>query len=265
MPELQHDGATIYYEVSGRGPAIVLGHSLLCDTDMWRGVAPRLAEKYRVINVEVRGHRRSTAPAPFTLEDLAGDWLAILDHEQIERAFLVGLSMGGMTAMRLALRAPRRVAGLVVLDSAADAEAGGKRAQYAVMEAIYQRFGLFGPLATRTAAIMFGKTTRRERPELIAELREIVGRHARDQIPHALRAVFRRVDLRGRLPEIDCPTLVLCGAEDAAQPPPKSEAIHAGIRGSRYETVAGCGHLSALEDPARVVEQILPFLASYSW
>lgn len=265
MAELTRDGATIYYEVTGSGPAIVLGHSLLCDTEMWRGVAPKLAERHKVINVEVRGHRRSTAPAAFTLEDLADDWLAILDREGVDRAFLVGLSMGGMTAMRLALRAPARVAGMVLLDSNADVEELAKRAQYAVMAAIYRRVGLLAPLARRTAALMLGRTSLRQRPRLAEELRATVSRHAREQIPHALRAVFGRGDLLPRLAGIACPTLVLVGAEDAATPRRKSERIQAAIPGAQFEVIAGVGHLSALEDPEAVASRVLAFLAKERW
>jgi 3-oxoadipate enol-lactonase len=265
MPEILHDGATIYYEKSGQGPAIVLGHSLLCDTDMWRGVAPRLAERHTVINVEVRGHRRSTAPAPFTLEDLGGDWLAILDREGIDRAFLVGLSMGGMTAMRLALRAPERIAGMVLIDSNADVEERGKRAQYAVMVAIYRRFGLIRPIARRSAHIMLGRTSLKERPALIDELAATVARHPREQVVRAIQAVFGRPDLVPRLGGITCPTLVLVGAEDVATPPRKSERIQAAIPGARLEVIDGVGHLSALEDPGAVATRVLAFLAEQRW
>jgi pimeloyl-ACP methyl ester carboxylesterase len=265
MAELTHDGATIHSEVSGAGPAILVGPSLMCDADMWRGVAPRLAERHTVINVEVRGHRRSTAPAPFTLEDLGGDWLAILDREGIDRAFLVGLSMGGMTAMRLAMRAPQRVAGMVLIDSNADIEERAKRAQYAAMVAIYKRFGIFGLLARRTASIMLGQTTIATRRHLIDELQETVARHPRDQLPRAIRAVFSRGDLIPRLGEITCPTLVLVGAEDKATPPVKSEHIHAGIAGSRLQVLDGVGHLSALEDPDAVSAPVLAFLAEHRW
>src|SRR5689334_9659767 len=103
MPILERGGARILYEVSGDGPPLLLGHSLLGDSLMWELVAPELARTLRVINVNARAHGGSTAPSPFTLEDLADDWLAILDREKIDKAVLCGLSMGGMTAMRLAL------------------------------------------------------------------------------------------------------------------------------------------------------------------
>jgi 3-oxoadipate enol-lactonase len=265
MPELVRDGASIYYEVTGAGPAIVLGHSLLADVEMWRGVAPRLAERYRVINVEVRGHRRSTAPAPFTLEDLAGDWLAILDAERIDRAMLVGLSMGGMTAMRLALRAPERVAGMVLLDSNADPEGRVKRARYAVMEAIYARFGAIKLMEGAIAKIMLGRTSLARHPELVTWLRDTVARHDRRQLPHALRAVNGRGPIRDRLSAIATPTYVLVGDEDVATPPDRSEAVVAAIRGARLERIPGAGHLSALEQPEVVATRIRAFLDAQTW
>jgi len=265
MPELQRDGATIYYEVTGDGPTLVLGHSLMCDLEMWRDVAPRLAERYRVINIEVRGHRRSTAPAPFTLEDLAGDWLAIMDREQVKRAMLVGLSMGGMTALRLALRAPERVAGLALLDSNGDPEDRAKRLQYAMMVAIYKRFGAVRLLEGRTAAIMLGKTTRARQPALIDWLRDTVKRHDRAQLPRAIQAVFRRGPLLERLAAIDAPTCVLCGDEDTATPPVKSERLAAAIRGAKLELIREAGHLSALEQPDLVHAKLRGFLDAHPW
>jgi 3-oxoadipate enol-lactonase len=173
--------------------------------------------------------------------------------------------MGGMTAMRLALRAPARVAGMVLIDSNADLEERGKRAQYAVMGAIYRRWGLFGPLSRRVASIMFGRTTLRERAHLVDELVETVGRHERATIPHALRAVFGRRDLVPRLGEIKTPTLVLVGAEDTATPTAKSERIRDGIAGARIEVLDGAGHLSALEIPDVVASRIRAFLDEQRW
>ena len=265
MAELVRDGATIHYEVTGAGPTVILGHSLLCDADMWRGVAPRLAAKYKVINIEARGHRRSTAPGPFTLEDLAGDWIDILDREGGGRAFLVGLSMGGMTALRLALRAPARVAGMVLIDSNGDEEERGKRTQYAVLEWIYRRFGLVGPVARRMAHVMLGKTTLHRRPEVFEELKQMVQRHDKAVVPHALRAVFRRGPILDRLSAISCPTLVLVGDEDQATPVVKSERLAKAIPGARLDVVPGVGHLSAMADPDAIASRVLGFLGEHRW
>jgi pimeloyl-ACP methyl ester carboxylesterase len=265
MPTLERDGASIYYEVTGDGPPVVLGHSLLCDASMWRGVAPALATRYRVINVEVRGHHRSTAPRGFTLEDLAGDWLAILDHEQVGRAALVGLSMGGMTAMRLALAAPQRVAAMALIDSNGDREDAIKRARYAVMAAIYRGFGMVKAIEPKVLDIMLGRTSRQRDPKLVDEVRAIVATHKKAQLSRAIRAVNGRGTILDRLGAIACPTLVVVGDEDQATPVEKSERLASAIPGARLEIVPELGHLSALEDPAAILGKIEPFLASHSW
>lgn len=265
MPEVTNDGATIHYEVSGSGPAIVLGHSLLCDTGMWRGVAPRLADRWKVINVEARGHHRSTAPAPFTLEDLASDWRAILDQERVDRAFLVGLSMGGMTAMRLALRAPGRVAGMVLLDSNGDAEERIRKLRYGALAAIYRRFGIVRAIRPQIDALMFGATTLARRRELLAWLEETIGRHDREALTRAIRAVFRRAPILERLAAIAAPTLVLCGEEDRATPVEKSRRLAAAIPGARLELVPEAGHLSAIEVPETIAARVSSFLQEQRW
>jgi len=265
MPEVANDGAKIHYEVSGNGPTVVLGHSLLCDTTMWRGVAPRLAERYRVINVEARGHGRSTAPGPFTLEDLADDWRRILDAEKVDRAFLVGLSMGGMTSMRLALSAPSRVAGMVLIDSNADREEAARRLRYGALAAVYRRLGLIRPLVGPIAAILFGRTTLTERKQLVDDLAAVVRRHDRHQLPQAIRAVFRRGPILERLSAIDCPTLIVVGEEDKATPVIKSRRMANAIRGARLDVVGRVGHLSALEDPDAIASRVLGFLGEHRW
>lgn len=266
MPEIERDGARVHYDVDGPtggdGPAIVLGHALMGDASMWRGVVPALARRRRVINVEVRGHHRSTAPRRFTLEDLAADWLAILDAERIDRAVLCGLSMGGMTATRLALAAPDRVAGLVLIDSSGDREPARVRARNWLLASIIRLVGVAAPLERKLAALMLGASSRARDPGLVAALHEIVARHGRAGLARAMRAVNARGPILDRLAAITAPTLVLVGEEDVATPVDKSARLAAAIPGARMERLPALGHLSPLEDPAAVIARIEPFLAS---
>jgi len=243
MPTLERDGARIHYEVSGNGPAIVLGHSFLCDTHMWDGVAPALAERYRVINVDFRGHGSSTAPAAHTLDDLAADWRAILDREGIARAALVGLSMGGMTAMRLALATPERVAGLALLDTSADPEPPTKRVQYRFMAGLERRFGHIAVIDAIEPRIMMGATTRRSRRDLYEREAARLKRVDVNALYWTSRAVFDRVSIASRLGDIRCPTLVMVGAEDVATTPAKSRRLAAGIPGARLVELPGAGQI----------------------
>ena len=259
MPAIERDGARIDYEVQGQGPALVLGHSLLFDRRMWSGVAPALARHFRVINVDARAHGRSTASGRFTLEDLAGDWLAILDHENIERAHLCGLSMGGMTALRLALAAPARVAAMALLDTSADRETPGHRVLYRLMAELQRVVRIDAVSAPLVVRKMFGRTSQRQRPEVVERGMAII----RDQSPRAVypavRAVFGRGTLDDQLGRIRCPTLVVVGDEDTATPPVRAHRIAERVPGARLERVSGAGHISVMDRPDAVERLLLEF------
>ena len=123
MPYIERDRQRIFYQETGTGPAIVLGHSFLCSGEMWEGQVEALAGSHRVINVDYRGHgKSSTVAKPFDLYDLLGDSTAILDELGIDNAIWAGLSTGGMVALRAAVMIPQRDRAIVVADASAAAE-----------------------------------------------------------------------------------------------------------------------------------------------
>jgi pimeloyl-ACP methyl ester carboxylesterase len=257
MPSIRRPHATVAYDVVGDGPPVILGHSLFCTRSMWRGVVDALAHEYRFINVELRGHGESTAEAPFSLNDLVDDWISILDQESVDRAILCGLSAGGMTAMRLALRAPERVYGMALLDTSADREPLVNRVKNGALAWGYGHFGLL-PSGALLAA-MFAPQTVRNRNDLTSSLLDEVHSFDRSQISHAIRAAFGRdaVDLSG----VTVPTLVMVGEHDAATPPSRARRIAATVKGAVLAVIPGAGHLTTLEQPAAVVEHLRPFFA----
>ena len=256
MKTIQRPGARVAYEISGDGPPLLLGHSLLCNRQMWNEVLPALQARHRVINVDARGHGESTADAPFTLDDLVSDWLAILDHEEIEQTALCGLSMGGMVAMRLALVAPKRVTTLALLDTSAESERGSKRLQFRLMAEILRSMGPLSVLLTAVSKLMFGPTTLRTQPALVAQQIEAIRQVDRRAIYFAVRAVTERPPVGHRLAQIRCPTLVVVGEEDRATPPVLSERIAAAIPNSRLVRIPRAGHLTALEAPQAVIDAL---------
>jgi len=261
MPTIERPGAEVYYEVTGEGPVVLLGHSLLCDGRMWEGVVPALSSNYRVINPDFRGHRHSTATAVYSLDDLADDWLAILDQEGVARAALCGLSMGGMAAMRLALSHPERVAGVALIDTNSDRDGFLGRLRFRLMAALYRRFGLFGMLQRKVLALMLGATSLRERDQVVARVRELMLTHDRRQLVQAIYALVRRDAIADRLGAIRCPSLVLVGEEDVSTPLLRSRRIHERIDGSELEVIPEAGHLSAIEQPAEVADKVRGLLA----
>jgi 3-oxoadipate enol-lactonase len=247
----------------GRGPAVVLWHSLLCDGSMWRHQVPALAADHRVLVVDGPGHGASAPSAgPFTLEDCAAVLLEVLDAHGVEKAALVGLSWGGMTAMRVALRAPARVSHLALFDTSADEEAFLARTRYRFLAALYRRFGLSSFLERAVLEVMFAPATLRDRPQVGRELVERIRSWDREGVAHAIRAVvIERSSIWSELPSIHgIPTLVAVGDEDRATLPFRSERIARAIPDARLERIAGAGHLSAVEKPEVVNRLLVEFL-----
>src|SRR6516225_6439653 len=131
MPVAAVNGIEISYTDSGgHGPAVVFSHGYLMDHTMFDAQVAALAPEYRVITWDERGHGGTTAPGPFSYWDSARDVLALLDQLGIEEAVLGGMSQGGFLSLRAAMLAPRRVRGLILIDSQAGTEAEDSRPGY---------------------------------------------------------------------------------------------------------------------------------------
>lgn len=262
MPVIDNQGVAIAFDETGAGPPVVLVHSFLGSGEIWRAQVPVLAEHCRVINVDLRGHGRSGhIEGGFTLYDAVDDVIAVLDALGIERAVWCGLSIGGMVALRGAIRHPRRVAGLILMDTDAGAEIAWHRVKYRAMGITVSAFG-FRPLLPFVAGLMFGATTRRDHPEVIREARAMIARNHVPSARRCLEALMRRDSVVERLPEIDAPALVVVGEEDRMLPPPLSRRIQKGLVDASFVMIPGAGHLTAIEQPERVNAALLAFLAT---
>jgi pimeloyl-ACP methyl ester carboxylesterase len=231
---------------------------------MWKAQLPALSKLGHVFVFDGPGHGKSDPPPPFTLEDHADALADAFGHLGIRRAILVGLSWGGMVAMRVALRYPQLVAALALLDTDAGAVHRGERLKNAALAVVASKLGI-PPWLTRTqiAPLLFGKTTLGLRPELAVEAhRRIVG-FDMDGVLRAVRAVsIERTDIRSHLGAVAVPTLVLCGEEDRATPLSRSRAIAQCIEGARLRVIPRSGHMTTLEAPNVVNAELLPFVTS---
>lgn len=250
-------------EQRGEGTPLLLWPSLLADRSMWRHQADELAGDYRLLLVDGPGHGESAVPrGSFSLEDCAAAGCEVLDAHGVAAAVWVGLSWGGMTALRAALLAPGRVRALALFDTSADAEPLAHRLRYQAMVTLYRRFGYLGLLARPLARALFGATTLKTNPEVVETVFAHIRRAEPEGIALAAEAVIlNRRPIRDQLGRLRIPTLVVVGEEDQATPPPHAEAIAAAIPGARLERIAECGHLSALEAPRQVNRILRSFLA----
>ena len=260
MPDIEREGIRIHFEDVGSGPPVVLGHSFLCSGEMWASQVEPLAERYRVINIDARGHGRSgKLTAPFDLYDMVADVVAVLDALEIERAVWAGLSIGGMVAMRAAITVPDRVSGLILVDTHAGAETLYKKLKYRAMGLGVKTFGT-RPFLPEISKLMFGSTTRRGNSALVDDWQQ---RFASVDVPSMILGIgvlVRRDSVIDRLPQIEVPSLVIVGDEDVSLPPPCSREIASALPNSSLVVIPKSGHLTALEQPEAVTEAMMNFL-----
>jgi 3-oxoadipate enol-lactonase len=224
-------------------PAVVLSNSLGATLAMWDRQAPELAERYRVVRYDLRGHGRSPVPAgPSTIADLGDDLLALLDRLDIERAALVGVSIGGMVSLHAAAVAPARVWSLVPCFTAAylgPAETWRERAGLVRAEGTEA-------VADAVIARWFTPAFAAREPALVAATRAAIAATDRDGYASLCHAI-ETMDLRGSLAAISAPTLVIAGALDPSIPPEHGRLVADGIAGARFAVLEGAAHLGNIE------------------
>ena len=233
-------------------PVVVLSNSLGATRAMWDPQVPALAERYRVVSYDTRGHGASPAPAgPYTLDDLVDDVLALLDRVGAERAHVIGLSLGGMTALRLAAREPHRVHRLAVLCSSAKTEPQGFLDRAAAARA--EGTASFAPaVVSRWLTPAYAAA----HPDLVARLQAMVS-SADDEGYAGCCAAIAAMDQRPDLGSVTARTLVVSGAEDPALPPEHQRVIADGVPGAAFLSLSPAAHLANLEQPERITAALL--------
>jgi 3-oxoadipate enol-lactonase len=257
-----------YYEEHGsaRGDtAIVMWPSLLCDGGMWDGQIDALSTLARVIVFDGPGHGKSEAPPPFSLWENADAAVDALDVLGVQRAVWCGLSWGGMVGMRLSLAHADRVKALVLMDTNAHAETALNRAKYTLLAQLARPAGIPETVFLKAVApLYFARRTMRDRPELVAEMYKRVAGWDPSTIARVVMAVaVRRDDIVGKLGAIRAPTLVIHGQDDRAIPLSRAQTITSKIEDAKLYTIPDAGHLSALEQPARVNALLVPFVSRH--
>ncbi len=229
-------------------PAFVCLHGLVDRLEIWDRLAPGLAQRGSVLRVDQRGHGASGAPTgPYSREDLAADVIGTLDARGIERAVLVGHSMGGIVSMATALLHPDRIAGLVLLGTASHCNERTAR-WYERIAAAAETDGLPG-----LSRAIYGVDSKKR----------IVG--DAQGIAHVTRTLksLHTDPLTPKLATISCPVLLVVGAKDPMGPR-ASELIAKGLPdgAGTLEVVAECGHWIHVEAADRVLAALDSWLAS---
>lgn len=254
------NGTVLKTRVDGEpgAPWIVLSSSLAATLGMWEPQMALLTRRFRVLRYDTRGHGGSdTPPGDYTFDDLVADVIGLMDRFGIERAAYMGLSLGGMTGLGLALAHPGRVEKLVCCDARADAPPPFVASWDDRVAAI--RTGGMAAIAAPTLERWFSERFRAGEPEGLESARAmIVGTDVEGYAGCA--AALKRLDYLKRLPEMTVPTLFVVGDEDSGAPPAVMEAMAAATPGGVLCSVPGAAHIANMDNPVGFNEAIAPFL-----
>ena len=251
-------GTDFHYELAGDPslPVVALSNSLGADLSMWDAQAAALRPYFRVLRYDTRGHGRSAMPdEPTTLQSLGRDLVTLLDTLRIEQVHLCGVSLGGLTAMWVALHAPERVHRLVLSNTAAKI---GETAAWDERIAVVNAGGMKAiadavPARWFTPAFVADKTRFQPRKEML------LGCSAQGYT--AASEAIRDSDLRQEVSSITAPTLIISAIDDLATPPAEGRFLQSAIAGSEFQLLPG-GHLCNIEFPELYNAALLTFLKS---
>jgi pimeloyl-ACP methyl ester carboxylesterase len=259
------NGIDLSYEEQGSGPPLLLIPGLAATASYWASLAPALAPHFHLIALDNRGAGRSSAPpGPYTTRVLADDAAALLDHLGIERAHILGFSLGSLIAQELTLAHPERVDRLVLLGSTAQPNHATFDPWVDLFVQAYERELDFNGFSLWLMAWLFTPTFM-EQPDVVAAtipaLASALASSSAQGVA-AQAAAAKGHDTLNRLGNVAAPTLVLVGEADIVFPVIYSRALADAIPEAKLQVLPSGGHAVSLEDPESTATALLQFLTT---
>lgn len=256
MPTFNANGIELYYEEQGEGAPLILLHGLGANRAMFKREMEHWGASYRVIGLDSRGHGRSGKPAEFTLNDHIEDTVALLDHLGIQKAHVLGVSMGSYIAQGIALAHPDRVEKLVLVVS----KAHGKTSS--TQEMIEQHAEELGGVDEQQYPDILFKYMFHDQ-EAVKEWQEELWQTEQELSLAEMAAANKALagfDFRAALPTVAAETLVISGTYDGLNPPERGKELASLIPNARFIEFENSGHAPNAEEPERFMETVQEFL-----
>jgi 3-oxoadipate enol-lactonase len=245
----------------GAGPAVVFLHGIGGDAKSWRPELEALAGNYRAIAWDMPGYGGSPALTEMNFPALANALESLLDSLEIERAHLIGHSIGGMVAQEFAAASPERVASVVLYATSPAFGRPDGDWQREFLKARLAPLDAGGTMADLAPGIVRGLIGDDPDPDGVARATAAMSRVPETAYRAAMQCLVT-FDRRDALPDLAVPVLVLAGAQDDNAPARMMERMAKQIPGARFEIIAGAGHLAHFEKPAAFRAAIAEFLDS---
>ena len=257
MPHLQVNGAKIYYEVSGTGPAIVFTHGHSMNHKQWQPQIEALATNYQTITWDVRGHGRSTLPpGKVNPRDFSKDLTQLLHHLNIKNAVLCGLSMGGHISIQTAAYYPEKVKGLILIGT-----------PYTNRFNWFEKYA--APFSLLSLRVLPFSWTRDITASFMSKINLANKMYVKESFNQMTKTDFLRhwtgnlkMESEHLLSAITCPTTILHGDHDKMVAR-QQHTLKQAIQGAQFKTISDADHLTNLDNPDEVTEAIQSFMTTH--
>ncbi len=248
MPTLRTSDASLFYQVVGDGPDLVLLHPFPLNHNFWSAVAEQLSNRYRLIMPDLRAHGDSElGNGPATMQKFAADLAALCREERISKAFFAGVSIGGYLLFEFWRRYREHIAALVLANTRASAETPESRATRLASADKVLREGTAG-FVEEMLPKLTSPITQNNRPDIVDAARRMMQKMSPQDIAGVQQGMAARPDSIPTLQTIDVPTLIISGEDDSV-PLAEAELMRQQIPGSRLQIIPRAGHYAALEQP----------------
>jgi pimeloyl-ACP methyl ester carboxylesterase len=262
MIRVRSGDAEISYAILGDGPPVVLLHAFPAHHELWLPAAQALVSRYRLILPDLRAHGESgVGEGPATMETHATDLARVLDHAEVGRAALVGVSIGGYALFEFWRRFSGRVAALVLCNTKAPPDTPEGRAGRLQVAAEVVEKGT-EPFFESMIPKLLGKTTRDTRPDLVDGALRMMRKMSPTGVAMVQRGMAERPDSVPTLKTINVPTLIVTGDEDILTGVAEAQLMQQNIPGSQMVVIPRAGHYSPWEQAEEVGKLLRQFLDS---
>ncbi|MGA7827769.1 MAG: alpha/beta fold hydrolase [Geobacteraceae bacterium] len=255
------NGISLSYGDSGKGPAVVLLHGFPLSRDMWTPQEePLLKAGFRLVTPDLRGFGESEVPeGPYCMSLFADDVVALLDHLEIDRAVIGGMSMGGYILLNLLERYPERVVAACFITTRSSSDNEEAKAGRLALLKKTKKDGTGSLAELSTLTLLAGETLRRD-PELVSTVYRWMTSVDIRGIEGALHALLERKDYSSLLGNFDIPSLVIGAEQDNTVQPEDLRALSEGLPNNELCIIHQAGHMANLEQPEAFNKCLLRFL-----
>ena len=257
MSHLRNGNCNLHYEEYGQGSPVVLLHGLGSSMQDWENQKEALSANHKLILLDLRGHGRSDRPkGKYSIEGFANDVLALLDHLQLQKVHLVGISMGGMVAFQIAVDQPQRLLSLTIVNSSPEVRVNSLASAVQLGKRwLFSRLLSMHSIGVMISTMLFPK------PEQ-AHLREQVVERWRLNDKHAYLASLDAIigwGVRDRLNRITCPVLVISADQDYT-PVAQKQAYVDELARAKLLVITDSHHATPVDQPQQFNQALLEFI-----